>query len=348
MATARKTKSGKWRVLIFDYTDINGKRHYKSFTAKTKKEAEFQAQEYLLTSTRGEVSYEKYTLAQAFDTYINSKSEVLSPASIEKYKRSKKTYFQNLMPVKLSNLNSKHIQIAVNEMCVKYSPKTVRDAHGLLHAVITYFIPNFVFETTLPKKIKPNYIIPTTTEINMLLAACDDRLRVPVLLASQGSLRRSEICALTIDDITDTGIIVNKAAVYNSERKIVIKSTKTTAGTRFVPLPLNVLAEVKAWQYFGRSPAWLTSLYYRTRDKVTDLPKFSFHKLRHYWASELHAQGIPDQYIAEIGGWESVEMLHKIYQHTLRDKKSDMTNKVISIFQTNFQNQQTEKTAEAK
>lgn len=37
MAKAKKLKSGNYRVLVPDYKDENGKWHYKSFTAKTKK-----------------------------------------------------------------------------------------------------------------------------------------------------------------------------------------------------------------------------------------------------------------------------------------------------------------------
>ena len=38
--------SGNFRVLALDYTDPDGKRHYKSFTAPTKKEARMLADEW--------------------------------------------------------------------------------------------------------------------------------------------------------------------------------------------------------------------------------------------------------------------------------------------------------------
>lgn len=41
MAKAKQLPSGNWRVQVYDYTDSIGKRHYKSFTAETKKEANF-------------------------------------------------------------------------------------------------------------------------------------------------------------------------------------------------------------------------------------------------------------------------------------------------------------------
>lgn len=335
MAKAKKLKSGNWRVLVYDYTDENKKRHYKSITAPTKKEAEYRAAEYALN--RKETSYEDLTLKEAYERYIKSKSSVLSPSTIAGYNYSKRTYFQELMPIKLSKINAKLIQTAVNELSANHSPKTVRNAHGLLHSVIKTYKPNFEFNTTLPQPIKPDYIIPTTDEINELLKNANEKIRVPILLASNGGLRRSEICALTLSDFTDLGVFVNKAAVIDENKKVVIKTTKTVAGTRFVPLPRNVILEARQWKYFGCSPRTLSTWYDRLREKV-DVPKFSFHKLRHYFASELHAQGIPDQYIAEVGGWETVEMLQKIYQHTLRDKQDVMSEKIINIFNNNFKN----------
>ncbi len=333
MAKAKKLKSGNWRVLVYEYTDENNKRHYKSITAPTKKEAEYMAADYSLN--RKDSSYEDLTLLQAYERYISSKSSVLSPSTIAGYERSKRNHFQALMPMKLSKITSKLIQTAVNELSADHSPKTVRNAHGLLHSVITAYRPNFQFNTTLPQRIKPDYIIPTTEEINKLLALANDTIRLPVLLASNGGLRRSEISALTPEDFTDLGVTINKAAVLDKDRNVIIKTTKTIAGTRFVPLPKYIITEAKKWKYFGLPPTMIDNRFISLVKKA-EIPHTTFHKLRHYFASELHAQGIPDQYIAKIGGWESVDVLHNIYQHTLRDKQQPMEEKIINIFNTNF------------
>lgn len=335
MAKAKKLPSGKWRALVYDCTNSDGKRHYKSFTASTKKEAEYLAAEFALS--RKGIGYDDLTLSDAYRRYIDSKADILSPSTIAGYERSKRNHFQELMNYKLTKLNANIIQTAINEMSANHSPKTVRNAHGLLHAVLKAYRPDLEIQTTLPQKIKPEYIIPTTEEVNKLLEVANDIIRIPIMLASQGSLRRSEICALTVDDFTDLGVKINKAAVEDNDGNIVIKTTKTIAGTRFVPLPQSLIAECRKWKHFGLAPKTLTSNYYICRKKA-DVPKFSFHKLRHYFASELHAQGVPDQYICEIGGWESVEMLHNIYQHTMRDKQKSVSDKIISIFNTNFNN----------
>lgn len=332
----KKLKSGNWRVQVFDYKDADGKRHYKSFTDPDKNIAMFMANDYL-AHHRGEAmpTYEDLTVKQACDRYIEMKEAVLSPSTISEYKRIVKNDFQRLMPMKLRKLTPEHIQIAISELSLSLSPKTVRNRHGFLHSAISMYRPDFVFNTRLPQKKEVECVVPITSEVQLLLSAADDFIRVPILLASQGSLRRSEICALTIDDFTDLGVQVNKALVSDENGNLVLKPPKTKAGNRFCPLPSSVVAEARAWKHFGLAPSTLTNHFVRARDKV-DVPKFSFHKLRHYWASELHAQGVPDKYIAEAGGWETVEMLQRIYQHALRDHSSEMNDKIISIFDSNF------------
>ena len=64
MAKAKKLKSGNYRVLVPDYKDENGKWHYKSFTAPTKKEAEYTAAEFTHNRENRELSYSNMTLAR--------------------------------------------------------------------------------------------------------------------------------------------------------------------------------------------------------------------------------------------------------------------------------------------
>lgn len=83
----KKLKSGNWRVLEYDYTDENNKRHYKSFTASTKKEAEYMAKEYSHNKQRGAKTYNDLTLQEAYRRYIDSKSSVLAPSTIDGYEK---------------------------------------------------------------------------------------------------------------------------------------------------------------------------------------------------------------------------------------------------------------------
>ena len=332
MAKAKKLPSGNWRVQVYD----KNTNKYKSFTATTKKEAEYKAAEYQLLADSGN-SYEDMTLKQAYERYIKSKSAVLSPSTVREYTRASRSDFPQLMLMKLSKITPQVIQTAVNEAATTHSPKSVRNMHGLLHSVLKAYHPTLTLTTRLPQSRKPDRIIPTTAEIQTLLDNADDVIRVPILLASSGGLRRSEICALTPDDFNDFGVTINKAVVRDQDNKYITKQPKTSAGYRFVPLPSHIIKEAMNWEHFGLNPNTLEKRFLRLIRKLP-VEHFTFHKLRHYFASELHAKGIPDQYIAEIGGWESVEMLHKVYQHTLRDKKPIISNKITNIFSDNFLN----------
>ncbi len=328
MAKPTKLPSGNWRIRILDYTDADKKKHYKSFTAPTKKEVMYMAAEYSLN--KKDDTYEDLILSEAYDRYIDSKSAVLSPSTIREYKRAKDRDFQKLMGMKIKKITPELVQTAVNEAAAIYSPKTVRCKHGLLHSVLKAYYPTLTLQTRLPQKTIPEYYIPTTADIQKLLSLASDRIRVPILLASSASLRRSEISALTLDDVTDLGVQINKAKVLNENKEWVVKPPKTNAGYRFIPLSSDIIKEVRAWKYFGCTPESIGKSF-ANLVKKSGIPYISFHKLRHYFASELHAQGVPDQYIAKLGGWDSMEVLHNIYQHTLKDKESLYNNKTVNI-----------------
>ena len=85
---AKKLPSGNWRVLVYDYTDAAGKRHYKSFTDPDKNVAMFMANDYL-SHHRGEAAatYADLTLKQAAERYVDSKEGVLSPSTVKEYRR---------------------------------------------------------------------------------------------------------------------------------------------------------------------------------------------------------------------------------------------------------------------
>lgn len=97
------------------------------------------------------------------------------------------------------------------------------------------------------------------------------------------------------------------------------------------PLDRELIQECLKWNHFGINPGIIDDHFKKCR-KNSELPYFKFHSLRHYFASELHAQGIPDKYIAEIGGWENVETLQRIYQHTLKDHADELTKKILNVF----------------
>ena len=210
MANAKKLPSGNWRVRVYIGKDKNGKDKYKSFTAATKKQAEYLAAEYLAHNS-AKSSIEDRTLADAYSRYIEIKSNTLSPTTVREYMHSANRDFQELMPLKLSKITQETVQSAVNVMSATHSPKSVRNAHGLLSAVLRMFAPDIHLNTRLPQSTKAEIYVPTEDNIEKLIQSIDGtEMLKAVLLAAFGSLRRSEVCALTMDDIHGDIVTVNK------------------------------------------------------------------------------------------------------------------------------------------
>ena len=70
MAKTQKLPSGVWRALVYDYTDLDGKRHYESFTEDTKKEAELMAAEFVY-SKRTKGGIQKCSLKKLWTNTVN-------------------------------------------------------------------------------------------------------------------------------------------------------------------------------------------------------------------------------------------------------------------------------------
>ncbi|HIX29921.1 MAG TPA: hypothetical protein H9858_09615 [Candidatus Blautia stercoravium] len=171
MATAKKLPSGSWRCQVYSHTQEilqeNGakkkKRIYKSFTSdipgpKGKRDAEKQAADW--AANKETISKCKLTYGEALDRYIEARSSVLSPGTIREYKRSRKSDLQGLMDKIISEITQEQIQIEINKEALTHSPKSVRNMHGLLSAVLASYRPEFVLRTALPKKYVQLYISP--------------------------------------------------------------------------------------------------------------------------------------------------------------------------------------------
>ncbi len=112
MPTAKKLPSGSWRVQVYSYTDEAGKRHKKSFTANTKRDAERLANQFL--SGQQNAQRMDPRLGEAIDEYIESRASVLSPYTLKDYRNIRRLHAQMLMNTKLSRITQEDLQRAIN------------------------------------------------------------------------------------------------------------------------------------------------------------------------------------------------------------------------------------------
>jgi len=329
MAKAKKLPSGQWRTLVYDYTDVDGKRHYESFTADTKRESEYLAAEFAVDKKARTKC--NYTFKEARGKYIESKSNILSPASIRGYLQMS-SYYSGIDSIRIKDFDSKVVTAWVNNFSKTHSPKTVRNAYGLVSAVLKEYAPNLQVSVTMPQKVKPKYYVPTDEDVQAIIrhySEHDADMLLSVYLAAFGTLRRSEICALNTNDIAGNTIHINKAMVKNANREFEVKTTKTVSSDRYVSLPNFVIHQFpSSGNIVSITPDAITHRFGRTLARL-QIQRFRFHDLRHYAASIMHAIGVPDQYIMQRGGWGSDTVLKQVYRGTMDDyqqKFADMTN----------------------
>lgn len=313
-----KLKSGSYRI----------RKMYKGITYSVVTDYKPTQREAikLLDKEMDKAKTEKVHMAfeTAFNEYIDIKGNILSPSTVKGYiaiLNSLTPYFKKRI---ITDITSLDVQKEINVYSKNRSPKSVRNAHGLISAVLRMFCPNLILNTTLPQKEKRFDYIPTDEDIRKIMdASKGTKFQIPLILAAYG-LRRSEICALTIDDIQDNTLLINKAKVQNSDGEWIIKSTKTVEGTRKIYLPIQIIEIIKSngYIYSGHPNSIVCWLYKKQRQ--LNIPQFSLHKLRHYYASVSHSLGVPDAYIMQAGGWKSDNVLKTVYRHALDDKKEEM------------------------
>lgn len=330
MAKATKLPSGNWRCQAAK--TILGKRTVKSFTAPTKKEAEYLAAAWQIENESH--SNDSISLKKAYEVYIESKENVLSPSTLKAYESMKNHTFTGLMNYDVTKLNQTLIQMSVNELAKNHSPKYVKNAYSLLAAVLGMANPNLTLKITLPQKKKVNVYIPDDEVISTILKHIENTpLEIPVLLAIFGPARRGEICALTSDDINGNTITINKALALDRNNNYNLKSPKTYSSYRTIEYPDFVIEKLKGIE--GRltdlSPDAITSRFLRVVKKL-NLPNFRFHDLRHYAVSTLHSINIPDKYIMARGGWSTNHTMQTVYNHVLQSAKDKNEIKIMNHF----------------
>lgn len=322
-------RSGNYRVQF----RLNGKKI--SVTRPTAKEALLEA-----SKIKANYSYfsKNITLEQAMAEYIDSRASVLAPSTLREYRRAFEKDFEDLKFVPINNITQTMVQSFINNHAKTKSPKSCRNIHGLLSAVMKMYRPEFVLNTTLPQKDVVEEYIPTNEDIKALMNIDDQELLDAICLAAFGPMRRSEICALTSDDIKGNVVHVSKAMVWNGT-EWVLKKTKTAAGDRYIEFPAFVIERFKGREgnLFSCNPNMISNRFHKKLKKI-GLESFRFHSLRHFASSYFHYLGLPDKAIQNRAGWESDYTMKKIYRHALEEEQRKFDSLANQKLTEDFQN----------
>jgi len=276
---------------------------------------------------RQEKKQHSTSFAKAYLDYAESHSNTLSPSTLRGYESCFRNIPTEFTKMSIYDIDNECVQKFVNQYKAGHSPKSTRNMYGFILVVLKFKNPNCNIKVALPDTEEKDLYIPSDEDVGRILdKAKGTEYEVPLLLASYG-LRRGEICALTVDDLDGNELTINKDIVQmpkgesNSKTEWVVKPPKTRESNRTIFIDDRTAELIRQQGYvYNGFPGNIGRALSRWQNEL-DIPHFSLHKMRHYFATKTHSMGISDADVKAMGGWKrSSDIMERVYRH--ENKKS--------------------------
>lgn len=140
-------------------------------------------------------------------------------------------------------------------------------------------------------------------------------------------------------DLKNKTIKVQGATVRGSTGLVEKKQNKTKRSRRTIPIIPPLFTALEAAECKGGKVVTMggdTAL--KQVNKIcreNGLPEVGLHGLRHSFASLAYHLGIPEMIAAEIGGWDDLGTMHKIYTHLGQNDIVARSKQFIDYFNKN-------------
>lgn len=327
--TIEKLKSGNYRISQM----VNGKRYRATVDHKPTSAEAVKIMSGLLD--KKPVSAPNKTFSNAFNDYLDMKSNVLSPSTIRGYIYAMKNVAEGFKNKRLNQITAVDVQKVINDHSATHAPKSVKNLSTLIMSVLDMYGLD-IKRPTLPQKEVKEIYIPTESDVHRILDALKgDEYEVPILLSVMG-LRRSEICSLELSDLDENNVLfIHKGKVQTPDNSFITRDkTKNDTSTRKVVLPPYIADLIRQQGFIYRHHPNRIIDHLKAVEKQLGIPTFPPHKMRHFFASYLHDKGYSNKQIMAVGGWKTDNVLKTIYQHALAvdEAKQNIATDIGTLF----------------
>lgn len=368
---------GGYRASIRLGRDAQGKQVRKEFYGKTKKEVKDKLTEFKKEYLKGNIDVSNnFTVAEWYITWLEEyQKKNVKPRTYLRYEGLYRNYIKgsSLAKVKLTNLKVTHLRKYYNQLIEA----------GASNSVINTL--NAKLKTCLAEAERQELISKNPAKI-ITLKSDDHKREVQILsvedqarfleylevnnhkhkmlftLALASGLRLGELLGLKWEDINfEKGELSVKRSlqkIKNNEGKWVqVEQTpKTVNSIRVVPIPANVLKELKQHKieqnktillvgdaYTNNNYVFCNDLGAPLDDKTPgrnmttilkhlDIEYIKFHALRHTFITRMFEAGVDAKTIAELVGHSDVSTTLNIYTHVSTNEKVKAISKIDNIF----------------
>lgn len=332
-----KLKSGHYRVRF----TVDKRKHSITTDRKpTKREEAALIQEYIEKLQEQQRRKQNGIFLDFANEYIGSKEKVLSASTIRGYKATLRGIPETFTGIPFYEIEQHDITRLVNDMVGSVKPKTIYNRHGLIVSVLKEFRPEFVVRTKLPRREQKDIYTPGDREVRAVFEYIDNNPQlnkywIAVYLGAMG-LRRSEIGALTMDDLSKDNILtINKAKVRSIGKGWIIQNfTKTERSNRRIPIPEELADRIRKQGYVYQGDLNRIYCVLDSVQKKLGIPHFGPHRLRSYFASKAHAIGLADSVILTLGGWKSDNIMKGVYRKALQEDIKNGTETYLNHMTT--------------
>lgn len=356
MASIKKNKNGTYTATVYVGRDANGKMLRKYVTRDGNHECKVAARELedeVENKSLNNLSMMKMSVYM--DKWLEINKPFLASTTIKLYKIYINTHFKPYFgTMRVNQVTDMLIKKYLADKLSKFSSTTIRKHYFTLSKIFYDALKNKspLIDLKPPKNAEFKPTIPTELEFSKIvevfkkIGSEDEAI---ILLAGWCGLRRGEIFALKWDDINekDCMIRIDEAVSLEEEGyQFKFKDPKSTNGIRTIIAPdylIELLKSIKQTkpkginneidikhEIFSYNPDSFSKKY-RKIIKRNNLPHIRFHDLRHYHASLLYKNNVPDIYAAERLGHD-IWVLKKIYQHLGLEETKELDQKVKNIF----------------
>jgi integrase len=368
----RERSPGHWAIVIDVRDPSTGKRRrrWHSFEG-TKRQAQVECAR-LLTETKNGTSVDptRMTVAAFFERWIEHMEGQVSPRSHERYAElCRKNLAPLLGGLMLTKLQPAHISEAYAKALTSgrmngpggLSARTVTHMHRVLREALQQalrwqMLPRNPADAVKPPKVerKQMSVLDTDATAELIEAARETPLFIPILLGVRCGLRRGEVVALRWRNVDlERGQISVVASAEQTDRGVREKEPKNGKG-RTIVLSATEIEELRCHRL--QQAQSLLALGVRLTDDhhvvarengqalqprslTHAFVKFArrhgfqirLHDLRHSHATHMLASGVHPKIAQERLGHSSVGITLDLYSHVLPGMQAEAVNRVDAM-----------------
>ena len=371
--TIRQRADGRWEGrYTVGYDPKTGKQLTHSIYGKTKREVRDKLNKTLTEIQEGAyIEPTNMTVGQWLDTWLKEYKVNVRPETKASYEMHIRVHLKpDLGKIRLNKLTTHQIQLLYNKLINErgLSPKTVKNAHGALHAALEqakingYLRINPSEGVVLPRIEKEEIKAMDTEDVSAFLKAIKgDPYELPLFVDLFTGLRQGELLGLTWDcvDFEKGTILVNKQ--HNrakGEKEFHFSPLKNSRPRSLTPASavMDALREQKrrqeewakaagsAWdnrenlvfttelgRYINNKTLWMN---FKRIAKEFGMSELRFHDLRHTFSVNSLQAGDDIKTVQENLGHATASFTLATYAHATRGMKRESANRMDAFIRS--------------